>query len=162
MPDERARRAVPTREPGGDSQDPHGYDAIWYKPMMEEALDPSSGLPKASVVDIDAHTGIFNDQLFEISKTRLWQLRTTNNFLCSGSMLGLNGGYTGLSTFYSLVDPNQVNPPWQWTGAGEACRHEYIGWSDDLFLDIWDAAGHHDATCIYITNTGCRDNMISC
>lgn len=58
-------------------------------------------------------------------------------------------------------------PPYtyQWsgalTGSGQSVSG-YLSSSDDLFLDVWDSAGQHAVSQMYIYYTGCPGTAISC
>jgi hypothetical protein len=98
-----------------------GFDAIVYRPMMQEALTPSAGLPGADVIPIDTVHGVYTYQLLDVSTT-LWPLRNTDHLLFSGPSLSLAGGNTGLTWFQQMeFSDDHANPMWQWRG-GEGCR----------------------------------------
>lgn len=100
-----------------------GYEWILYRPMMEEALVPSTGLPQADVIPLDTTRGVYAYQLLELSQSPIWAQRLISGDLLNGTTLTGWGGFAGKETFYSLIDPGQANPPWQWQGGGGCQQH---------------------------------------
>jgi hypothetical protein len=90
---------------------------IFYQPMLEAALAPSSGLPQADQPNLGVNSGWLTYQLIEVAQSPMWTYSNTSPLLFAGPHLVFNGGYAGYADFYSTTDVNQSNPPWQWNGS---------------------------------------------
>jgi hypothetical protein len=112
-----------------------GTNAIIYQPMLEAALDPSSGLSQGDQLSTGyTGTGFATYQLIELSQSPMWSNRTSTA-LFSGSTLTLPGGLSALPDF----NPGGANPPWQWQGVQSChvgqCYYLFSGDGTNTFDD---------------------------
>lgn len=98
-----------------------GYQWILYRPVMDGAQYPSSGLPGPDVLDPNMRSGTATYQLIEVRKSPIWADRNIPNQLFAGAQLFGPNGFSGYSAYHSLVNPGEANPMWQWQG-GYACQ----------------------------------------
>jgi hypothetical protein len=99
-----------------------------------------------SSLDIGTRSGNAIYQLSELYTSPIWTDRGQYQDLFSGGYAPLTNSDGGFLSFYSLTDPNQANPPWQWRGGGGCFTKTvyFIGQGTGCWYG-YDVDGEYDA-----------------